>query len=62
MYNLVDGGKSSYLLGLIASQPTSSFTFNELMDALPYLSDAVLTNYIYSKASNNYLKDVLDTK
>ncbi|MCO5260161.1 MAG: T9SS type A sorting domain-containing protein [Crocinitomicaceae bacterium] len=59
LYNLVDGGKSSYLLGLIETQPTSSFTFNELMDASPYLSDTVLTNYIYSKASNNYLKDVL---
>lgn len=42
--NKIDGGNTQYLLNVIATQPDGKMK-NELMNASPYLSDAVLKSY-----------------
>lgn len=59
LHNIIDGGKKDYLLGLIASAPTTATTRIELSNFSPYLSDEVLEAYINSTASNNNVKTVL---
>lgn len=59
LQSMIDAGKTNRLLDLIANQSNESTTFNELINASPYLSDGVLESYIHSASSNEHLKNVL---
>lgn len=57
--NRMDKGKTTYFLDMISSSFGSSITYNELMDASPYLSDRVLVSCINSGMSDDKLKNIL---